>query len=99
MKNEPEFFQQSLSAEAPPEDWSVYLKALWYERKGQWNKAHSLIDHLAGKEAATVHAYLHRREGDIGNAGYWYRQAGIRQPDLSLDEEWESLLQYFISHP
>ena len=69
MKNDLTSFTGTLLSDAPPETFSVYLKALWYERKGQWSKAHNLVDHLEGKDAAGLHAYLHRKEGDPVNAG------------------------------
>lgn len=72
------------------------LAALWWDGKGNWNKAHDQVDHLPGKDAARVHAYLHRKEGDLWNADYWYRQAGIARPNQSLEQEWESLVRYFL---
>jgi hypothetical protein len=99
MENTAVSFNDSFSSDVPPETFSVYLKALWYDRKGNWNKAHSLVDHLEGNEAARVHAYLHRKEGDSSNAGYWYRQAGISQPELSLEKEWEMLVTHFTVKP
>ncbi len=97
MKNTLQSFTETLQSDNPPEAFSVFLKALWYERKGQWSKAHSLIDHLEGKEAARVHAYLHRKEGDAMNAGYWYHQAGTEQPDVKADKEWEMLVSDFLA--
>jgi hypothetical protein len=69
-------FTESLSTDSPPKNLSPELNALWYDAKGDWHAAHDLIDDMDGKDAAWVHAYLHRKEGDIGNAGYWYRRAG-----------------------
>jgi hypothetical protein len=90
-------FTESLLKGFPPENLSPELSALWYDAKGDWHTAHDLIDDKDGKDAAWVHAYLHRKEGDIGNAGYWYRRAGKEVPGLSLQEEWnhitETLLQ------
>jgi hypothetical protein len=91
----PSFFEQSLLLDEPPEIFSVYLKALWYERKGRWDKAHSLVDHLEEKEAARIHAYLHRKEGDSSNAMYWYQRAGTAWPSLDTDGEWEELVRQF----
>lgn len=84
-------FKESLSLNEPPKNLSVYLTALWYDAKGEWNKAHNLIDHLEDKTAYTVHAYLHRKEGDKWNANYWYSKAGKTMPETSLDEEWETI--------
>lgn len=88
-------FTKSLNGTTVPEE-SVYLKALWYDAKGNWKTAHSLVDELEDKDACWVHAYLHRKEGDISNAGYWYARAGKKRPAISLDEEWEQLVRVFL---
>lgn len=82
----------TLQQNHPPKNYSVCLKALWYDAKGDWNAAHELINDLSDLQAARVHAYLHRKEGDSGNAAYWYRRAGQVYPDLSLDEEWSAIV-------
>jgi hypothetical protein len=71
-------FEQSLTADAPPQGWSRPLQALWHAARGDWEAAHELAQ--AGNDAAHawVHAHLHRIEGDLSNAAYWYRQA--KQP-------------------
>lgn len=84
-------FKQSLYAASPPPEASVYAQALWYEAKGDWEKAHVLIQDLPDKKAAWIHAYLHRKEGDTWNADYWYSKAGRKRPQQSLEEEWESI--------
>ncbi|WP_161888790.1 hypothetical protein [Pontibacter russatus] len=84
-------FKQSLSADTPPNDASVYLQALWYDSKGDWDKSHELIQDLPDADAAWIHAYLHRKEGDIWNADYWYRRASRKRLSVSLDEEWEQI--------
>jgi len=76
-------------------DWSVFKKSLYYDKKGDWDKAHDLVDRLPGKDAARIHAYLHRKEGDQWNADYWYRQAGLERFRGSLQEEWEFLWESF----
>ena len=78
------------------EEWSIYLKALWYDGQGNWNSAHELVDQLGGEKAAWIHAYLHRKEGDMWNADYWYRRAHKSRPNISLEEEWEQLVKHFI---
>jgi len=88
-------FKQSLDSKQLPENLSVHLQALWYDGKGNWTKAHDLIDQLGDKKSAHLHAYLHRKEGDIWNADYWYNRAGQSRPDISLDKEWESLVVLF----
>jgi len=86
-------FQQSIKDEMPPVGVSVYLEAMWYDAHGNWNKAHSLVDHLEDATASWVHAYLHRKEGDTWNADYWYRKAGKKRPDISLQQEWELIVK------
>jgi hypothetical protein len=74
-----------------PSALPVYMQALWYDAKGDWDKAHALIDSLDDKISCRVHAYLHRKEGDINNADYWYRRANAERPSVSLQEEWKDL--------
>ena len=88
-------FTESLRGNTPP-DASVYVKALWYDAKDNWKAAHNLIDHLEDKEAFWVHAYLHRKEGDLSNADYWYARAGRKRPSVSLAEEWQQLVKAFL---
>ena len=90
-------FKESLVSNEPPQDVSVYLEALWYDAKGDWDKAHKLIQDVDDEIAAWIHAYLHRKEGDIGNADYWYRHAGKQRPSISLDEEWEQIVAAFLN--
>ncbi|WP_276498070.1 hypothetical protein [Pontibacter litorisediminis] len=80
-------FKASLSAPTPPPEANVYLQALWHEAKGNWDKAHVLIQDLPDQNAAWIHAYLHRQEGDTWNADYWYRRAGKKRPQQTLEEE------------
>lgn len=89
-------FQDSLSQSQPPEGVSPYLASLWWEGKGNWQRAHDIIEHLDTDTAAWVHAYLHRREGDTGNARYWYSRAGRKLPALSLAEEWAAIVNELI---
>jgi hypothetical protein len=89
-------FQASLIAEEPDRGMAVQLKSLWYDAKGEWHKVHAQVDHLDDRESAWVHAYLHRKEGDIGNADYWYRKAGKVRPDVLLQEEWTALVDHFL---
>jgi len=89
-------FNKSLNAGNPPAEASVYLKALWHDAKGNWNKAHELIQDLPDKNASWIHAYLHRKEGDLFNADYWYSKAGKKRPSLSLEEEWEQLVSALL---
>jgi len=88
-------FRDSLSEANPPAHFSAILKSLWYDAKGDWEKAHDQVDQLGGQDAAWVHAYLHRKEGDIWNADYWYSRAKKNRPSISLETEWESLVDHF----
>ena len=91
-----EDFKASLQLDQPAEALSVQLTSLWFDGKGDWHQAHGQIDHLKDKESAWVHAYLHRKEGDIANADYWYSKAGKIRPKLSLADEWEQLVLQFL---
>jgi len=73
------------------------LEALWFARKGDWERAHAIVqEHENETSSALVHAHLHRVEGDLSNAGYWYRRAGHRPADVTLDEEWKALAERFL---
>lgn len=91
-----EEFQKTLSANSPPAEIPDYLKALWYDAKGDWQKAHQIVQNIDDSTAAWIHAYLHRKEGDIGNADYWYRRAGADRPFDSLENEWENIAKKLL---
>ena len=90
-----EDFKGSLNTSDPPQG-SSYLQSLWYDAKGNWSKAHEIIQNIEDKNAAWIHAYLHRKEGDTGNADYWYRRAGRKRPDIALSEEWAEIVKTFL---
>ena len=89
-------FRESLKDAAPPESASLALKALWWDAKGDWDKAHEYAQQRDDAAGIRVHAYLHRREGDQGNAEYWYRRCRIAPVRVSLEEEWADLVQGFL---
>jgi hypothetical protein len=91
-----QLFKQSLSSPKAPSGTSIYLQALWEDGKGNWDQSHHLIQDLTDKTAAWIHAYLHRKEGDIWNADYWYSKAGRKRPSVSLEEEWETIVEFCI---
>jgi hypothetical protein len=91
-----ESFQQSLGTPAPPDGSSVYLQSLWYDGKDNWEQAHNIIQDVNDKTAAWIHAYLHRKEGDVWNANYWYTKAGKRMPGYALEQEWEELVKEML---
>jgi hypothetical protein len=81
----------SVSRAAPPADLAPTVQALWWAAKGDWDTAHKIVQDDESGEAAWVHAYLHRVEGDLPNARYWYRTAGKPLADGALDEEWRAI--------
>jgi hypothetical protein len=91
-----EEFKSSLDQKNPPADLDTLLIALWYDAKGDWEKSHSIIQDIETKDAALIHAYLHRKEGDQRNAEYWYSRAGSRLSDEPLSEEWRKLAIRFL---
>ena len=85
-------FKASLSNAAPAPNLAPPLAALWWAAKGNWDQAHKIVQDEDDANSAWVHAYLHRVEGDLGNAGYWYRQAGKAVAKDSLEDEWERIV-------
>ena len=92
----PAEFQTSLTAKTAPRGVAPALAALWWARKGEWDKAHKIVMDENGRDAAWVHAYLHRKEGDMRNAGGWYSRAGREPAAVSLDEEWLGLAEEML---
>lgn len=85
-------FTASIAADTPPTGASSAVQALWWARRGDWARAHECVQaHEGEPDCDSVHAHLHRQEGDLANAGYWYRRAGRPVSQQSLDEEWASL--------
>jgi hypothetical protein len=84
-------FRKSVAAAAPAPGLAPPLAALWWAAKGDWDAAHKIVQDEDTSDAAWVHAYLHRVEGDLGNAGYWYRRAGKPEAKDSLKAEWERI--------
>ncbi len=91
-----EAFRQSLKQSAPPPDAAPLLQALWHEARGDWNRAHEITQDIDDRPAARLHAYLHRKEGDLSNAGYWYRRAGAKTHEGTLESEWEALVRELL---
>jgi len=92
-------FRASLSAAAPPEGLSPALQALWWDARDDWDKAHALAQADEGGAGDWVHAYLHRKEGDAANAGYWYRRAGKPASRGPLAEEWAAIAASLLARP
>jgi hypothetical protein len=91
-----EQFEVSLEEPAPPAGLGPLQQALWHEAKGDWQRAHELAQDVDNAEGAWVHAYLHRVEGDLSNAGYWYRRAGRPVCELPLREEWRQIARALL---
>jgi hypothetical protein len=89
-------FKPSLSGAAPSPGVSPPLAALWWAAKGDWARAHAIVQDDEGVDAAWVHAYLHRVEGDLGNAGYWYRRAGKAVASGTVEAEWEQMVSTML---
>ncbi len=85
-------FERSLKSATPPAGLAPALAALWWAQKDDWDQAHTIVMNQESREAAWVHAYLHRVEGDAGNAAYWYRQAKRPVADGELAAEWQTIV-------
>ena len=90
-------FIKSLEQTTPPTELNPLLQALWFEGKGDWETSHTIAQDIHTKEASWIHAYLHRKEGDLGNASYWYHRAGKPVPTISLEKEWESIVRELLT--
>lgn len=89
-------FKASLSGTVPQPALTPSLAALWWAAKGNWDRAHKIVQDESTSDAAWVHAYLHRLEGDLSNAGYWYRQAGQPVAKDSVEAEWERIVSTLL---
>ena len=92
----PAAFKQSLKGKTPPARASEALQAMWWAANENWDKAHRIVMNGHDQDCAWVHAYLHRVEGDLGNAGYWYRRAAKPAAKDSLEAEWERIVSTLI---
>ncbi|RPI47040.1 MAG: hypothetical protein EHM59_05710 [Betaproteobacteria bacterium] len=91
-------FHASLQHAEPPANLGPALAALWHEARGDWQRAHAIVQAESSAQAAWVHAYLHRKEGDLSNARYWYARAGEPCPDCGTDDEWRRLVAAILGH-
>lgn len=94
-----EAFRKSIAGAAPPSGSAATLQALWWDAKGNWNRAHALVDDLETLDGMAVHAYLHRKEGSEWNADYWYKRAGRKFHRTSLEDEWSALVEGLAEQP
>jgi hypothetical protein len=90
-------FKNSLRDIKPPTGISDLLKALWFEGKGDWESAHNIAQDIHTKDGSWIHAYLHRVEGDLGNASYWYSRANRKMPTVTIKEEWSDIAEELLS--
>jgi hypothetical protein len=89
-------FRESLLGEGPPCELSAVLAGLWWDAKGDWKRGHESAGQDQGPAGAWVHAYLHRKEGDLSNAGYWYARAGKAPATTSLEQEWLAITRSLL---
>ena len=89
-------FRASLAGTAPAPGLNAPLAALWWAAKGDWDGAHKIVQDESDAHSAWVHAYLHRVEGDLANAGYWYRHASQLVAKGPLEAEWEEIVQALL---
>jgi hypothetical protein len=101
MKMSLDDFRDAAGREAaPPAGLSLALRALWHDARGDWESAHSAVQQdEQDRECAWGHAYLHRKEGDLGNAGYWYARAGRSMParGAALQDEWSEIARTLLA--
>ncbi|HSE80015.1 MAG TPA: hypothetical protein VLG66_18610 [Alphaproteobacteria bacterium] len=91
-----EAFKRSTAGRTPPPGLAPAIEALWWDAKGDWTTAHDRAQAQEDKQGAWVHAYLHRKEGDLANAGYWYRQAGKPAATGAFEIEWEAIVRALL---
>jgi hypothetical protein len=89
-------FEKSLELSTVPKEWSDGLKAAWYDAKSDWETSHNIAQDMHNTLGSWLHAYLHRKEGDRFNAGYWYRLAKKEYPTITLDEELKVIVESII---
>jgi hypothetical protein len=94
--NTEEFLRLMEKQRPCPQTLPKAVQALWYDKKGDWNQAHDIVQDASDADSAWVHAYLHRKEGDINNARYWYRRSN--QPEFTgeLNQEWEQITSLLL---
>ena len=94
-----ELEQSAQNDDTPPRDLTDEMRSLWFARAGRWDEAHDLCTRIPDPDGAWIHAHLHREEGDLQNARYWYHRARKNEPDstLSLEEEWKTIASHFLS--
>jgi hypothetical protein len=90
-------FEATVVIDQPPAGLTAPVEALWWDLKGDWTRAHNLVDELETPEGMAVHAYLHRKEGEQWNADYWYAKAGRTYHRANLSDEWTALVEGLLN--
>jgi hypothetical protein len=90
-------FIASINNDQPISELSETLTSLWWDKKGDWDRAHAIAQDIPTRRGSAVHAYLHREEGVLWNADYWYSRAGRPRPDIPLEEEWKLLVEEMLA--
>ena len=90
-------FRDSLQNNEPPDGLAPLLQALWCDAKGDWQRAHEIAQNIDSRDAAWVHAYLHRKDGDTSNARYWYGQAGKPPSPGDIQGEWSEIVHQLLA--
>jgi len=90
-------FKKTTKKKHPPPGLNKELKALWLDARGEWDAAHQIVQVMFNREAIWIHAYLHRKESDLGNAAYWYHRCGEKTPPLSLQQEWDQIAEVLLA--
>ena len=90
-------FKTSVKKQSPNEKLPKALVALWWQKKGDWDKAHAIAQSDKTDDGAWVHALLHREEGDLGNASYWYSRANKLMPEETIENEWELIVSELLN--
>ena len=92
-----EEFLESINNDLPAPDLAETLTSLWWDKKGDWDRAHAIAQNIPSTRGSAVHAYLHREEGVLWNADYWYSRAGRSRPDIPLEAEWQQLVEEMLA--
>ncbi len=90
-------FRKTLAEKSPPRELSPSLRAMWEDANGNWNAAHAIAQDIDTRAGSWIHGYLHRKEGDLANAGYWYRRAEQAPAHETLDEEWARIVSALLA--
>jgi len=91
------FIESASQSDAPPANISDVLCAMWWAEKGDWEASHDIAQDVNSKDGSWIHAFLHRWEGDAGNARYWYARAGKPECHDSLDQERHDIIRALLA--